>query len=113
MNTISMTVKMAKATLTPRLQLGAVKEFLASQTHPVSHRARPVLVGHPLRVPMAKGVAETAWGPRLSGRFTMKLLCGLLALSAIAWIACGFLSMLEHVQNWPAINAWVGRILGA
>ena len=90
-----------------------MNELLAGQTHPLSHRAARWLVGHPLRVPKAKALANPLGVSPLSEGFTMKLFYGLLALSAIAWIACGFLSMLEHVQNWPVFNAWVGRILGA
>lgn len=108
-----MTVNMTKATLLTRLQLGAANEFLAARTHTVSHRTRPVLISQSLRVPKAKAVAGTTLGSPFRSRFAGKLLCGVLAVSAIAWMACGFLSVLEHVQNWPVLNAWVGRILGA
>jgi len=61
----------------------------------------------------AKAVAKPAWASSLSGRFIGKLLCGMLVLSAIAGTAWGCLNVLERVQNWPVLNAWVGRILGA
>jgi hypothetical protein len=113
MNTISMTVTMTKATLRPRVQVRPVNELLAGRTRSLFYGARPVLVGNPLRVRKAKAVAKPAWASPLSERFTGKLLCGLLVLSAIAGTAWGFLSVLERVQNWPVLNAWVGRILGA
>jgi hypothetical protein len=113
MNASSMTVNMTKATLLPRLQLEAVNEYLSSRALPVSHRGRPLLPAHPLRVPNTAVTANTARVSLVSKPSTRKLLCGLLALSAVAWIACGLLTVLEHVQNWPIFNAWVGRILGA
>jgi hypothetical protein len=113
MNTISITVAMTKATLRPRVQLRPVDELLVGRTHSVFYGARPVLVGNPLPVPKAKAVAKPAWASPLSERFTGKLLCGLLVLSGIAGTGWGFLSVLESVQNWPVLNAWVGRILGA
>ena len=36
---------------------------------------------------------------------------GLLTLAAAAAIGYGFLSLLEYVQNWAVINAWVARLL--
>jgi hypothetical protein len=113
MNTISMTVTMTKATLKPRLQLRQVNELLADGTHSVFYGARPVLVGNPPRAPKAKAVAKPAWASPLSERFTAKMLCSLLVLSAIAGTAWGCLNVLERVQNWPVLNAWVGRVLGA
>jgi len=104
---------MTAATPKPRVQVRPVNELLAGRIHPVFHRVRPVLVRKPLCAPKAKAMARPAWVSPLSEGFTAKLLCGLLALSAIAGIACGFLSLLERAQNWPVFNAWVGRILGA
>ena len=104
---------MTKTTFKPRVQLRPVNELLAGRTHSVFYGARPVPVGNPLRVPKAKAVAKPAWASPPGERFTGKLLCGLLVLSVIAGTAWGFLSVPERVQNWPVLNAWVGRILGA
>jgi hypothetical protein len=113
MNTLSMTLNMLAATPKPRVQVRPVNELLAGRTHTLFQRARPVLVRKPLHVPRAKAVARPAWVSPLSEGFAAKLLCGMLAMSAIAGIACGFLSLLERAQNWPLFNAWVGRIVGA
>ncbi len=48
-----------------------------------------------------------------SANIVAKLLCGLVVLSATTGVVCVFLNVLERVQNWPLLNAWVGRILGA
>ena len=108
-----MTVTMTKATLKPRLQLRQVNELLRGQAHPVFYGARPVLDCMPFHAPNAKAAAKAAWAPTLRQGFTGKLLCGLMALSGVAGMAWGLLSVLERVQNWPVLDAWVGRILGA
>ena len=112
MNTISMTVNMTAANAEPRVQLRPVNELRADQIRSLFHDAGPVAVRRPLHEPKAKAVARPAWVSALSEGFAEKFLYGLLALSAIAGIACAFLSVLERAQNWPAFNAWVGRLLG-
>ena len=108
-----MTVNMTAATAEPRIQLRPINELRAGQIHSRFHHAGPVAVRRPLRVPKAKALARPAWVSPLSEGFAEKFFYGLLALSAIAGIACAFLSVLERAQNWPAFNAWVGRLLGA
>jgi hypothetical protein len=84
-----------------------------STTVNVAVQAPKPLVHKPLRSARAKAVVRPTRVPAPSEGFTAKLLCGLLVVSATAGIVCLFLNVLERVQNWPVLNAWVGRILGA
>lgn len=42
-----------------------------------------------------------------------RILLGALVLAAGAAIAYGLWSMLDYVQNWSVINAWVARIISS
>lgn len=89
-----------------------VNELLAGQGTALARPARPALVRQPLRA-TARPEARTAWISPLDESPAEKALFGALALAALAGIVLGVLEVLEHAQNWPLFNAWVGRILGA
>lgn len=55
--------------------------------------------------------AHSLWIPMPGDTGFEKILLGALVLAAGAAIAYGLWSMLEYVQNWSLIKAWVARII--
>ena len=113
MNTTAMTVNMTTMTSKERVLLRPVSELIAGQERSTILVARPVVVRRVPRVAAAKPVAKVAWISPVSETIAEKLLYGALAMAAVMGLVFGVLSMVEHAQNWPVFNAWVGRILGA
>ena len=77
-----------------------MSDLIAGQARSTIQGTRPALVRKPLRATAAKPLATRAWVSPVSEAFGEKLLYSLLALSAVAGIAYGFLSVLERAQNW-------------
>jgi hypothetical protein len=114
MNMTAMTVNMTTITTKDRVLLQPVSDLLARQARSTISVARPVVVVvRPAAKPAPRQAARQAWISPVSETITEKLLYGMLALAALMGVAYGALSMVEHAQNWPVFNAWVGRILGA
>lgn len=113
MNTTTMTVHMTTMTTSKRALLQPVNELIAGQTRSTISAVRPVVVRKVNRVATARPAAQRGWISPVQETFTEKLLYGALALAALTGVLYGALSVLEHAQNWPIFNAWVGRILGA
>jgi hypothetical protein len=113
MNTTTMTVNMTTMTTSKHVLLQPVNELIAGQARARISVVRPVVVRRVNRVATAKPAAQRTWVSPVSETITEKLLYGALALSALTGIAYAMLSLVEHAQNWPVFNAWVGRILGA
>jgi hypothetical protein len=113
MNAISMTLHATAAPPERHVQLREVNDLVRGRVSAPFHHACPTLVHKPFRAPRAKAPAKPTRAPALSEGFTARLVCALLVASATAGIVCVFLSVLERVQNWPVLNAWVGRLLGA
>jgi uncharacterized phage protein gp47/JayE len=108
-----MTVNMTTMTTKERVLLRPLSELIAGRARSTISVARPVVVRRVTRVASAKPAAKQAWISPVSETLAEKVLYGMLALSAIMGIVYGVLSMVEHAQNWPIFNAWVGQILGA
>jgi hypothetical protein len=108
-----MTVNMTTMTTTNRVLLRPINEVIARQARSTISLLRPAAVRRVTRVVSAKPVAKRAWVSPLSETFGERVLYGLLVAAALGGIAYGMLDVIEHVQNWPVFNAWVGRILGA
>jgi hypothetical protein len=113
MNTTAMTANMTTMTTNKHVLLQPVSELIAGQARSTISVVRPVVVRRVNRVATAKPAAQRTWVLPVSETFTEKLLYGALALAALTGIASAVLSLVEHAQNWPIFNAWVGRILGA
>lgn len=113
MNTTAMTVNMTTMTSKERVLLRPMSELIAGQARATISVARPVVVRRVPRVAAAKPAAKLAWISPVSETIAEKLLYGALAMAAVMGLVFGVLSMVEHAQNWPIFNAWVGRILGA
>ncbi len=107
-----MTVNMTTMTTNKRVLLQPVSELIAGQARSTISVARPA-VRRARRVAATNRTAKQAWISPVSETIGEKLLYGMLAMAAVMGIVYGVLSMVEHAQNWPIFNAWVGRILGA
>ncbi len=57
--------------------------------------------------------AYTLWMPLPGEKGFEKIMLGALVLAAGAAIAYGLWTMLDYVQNWSVINAWVARIISS
>ena len=113
MNTISMAAKVTTLGAPDGVLLKPVDELLARQQRPATQRVRALVPSVPRRATSAKRVARHAWIAPVSETFGEKLLYGVVAGAAVWAVAYGFLSVVEHAENWAVFNAWVGRILGA
>lgn len=113
MNTISMTAKATTLDTRDRVLLKSVDELLAGEQRSATQRVRALVPSVPRRATSAKRVAKHAWITPVSESLGEKLLYGVVAGAAVWAVAYGFLSVVEHAENWAVFNAWVGRILGA
>jgi hypothetical protein len=121
MNTSSISVSMTTATVDRGMLRRPTQDFIARRKPATLKVGRAVLCPPlarratecaPYRV-AAKRATSSVWLslPRETG--AEKILLGCLVLAAGAAIAYGFVSLLDYVQHWAAINAWVARLLSA
>jgi hypothetical protein len=113
MNTTAMTVNMTTMTTNKHVLLQPVNELIAGRARSTISAVRPVVVRRVSKVATARPAAQRGWISPVSETFTEKLLYGALTLAALTGVLYGVLNVVEHAQNWPIFNAWVGRILGA
>ena len=86
--------------------------FSGTQDTAVFPRAR-LRVGKHRAVITKRYNPRSLWIPLAGDTGFEKVLLGALVLAAGAAIAYGLWSMLDYVQNWPLINAWVAGIISS
>jgi len=119
MNTSSVSVNMTTAAVGTGMLRRPIKDINGLHGRAALHPARVGSKGRPRfralpaqqeRTGTGKA-ARSVWIRLPSETVCEKVMLGLLTLAAAAAIGYGFLSLLEYVQNWAVINAWVARLL--